>query len=374
MKFSNFDHKLQNSIQEEFKKHYQVGAEYYRNLMESQNHQERQLGIFFCNLEYENLYNALQICLNNQESISILACLNKYFGLISDNISKLKLLEFVYAKLSGYLPESINDQTNLEKAALIGDLANSYYQIKKYSKAKDLHKEILELSNKINISDSERNLLIALSCYHLGCISNIQELYGDAIEFQLRALDIFSELHDYHKLGSVFYELGLIKYNLKDYQESNRFYSLALDIFEEIKVYDKQAHICQGLGLVAQELGNYEDSIQYQHKALSIYTQFGDHRNKAFCYRHLGVIFQKLGKYNDARENHQIALGIEIELGDEYGQSRTYHDLGQLCQELKDYPEAKQYYQKALALLDNYDESSIKADLYHLLEIVAQEL
>jgi 2-oxoisovalerate dehydrogenase E1 component len=37
--------------------------------MESKEPQERQLGIFFCRLEYENLYQALQICLANQENI-----------------------------------------------------------------------------------------------------------------------------------------------------------------------------------------------------------------------------------------------------------------------------------------------------------------
>jgi hypothetical protein len=88
-KLASLDEATRKALQEGFKNYYQGLAESYNQLMQSKDPQERQLGIFFCRLEYENLYNALQTCLANQESINIFFCLDKYFEVI--NQSNLKL-------------------------------------------------------------------------------------------------------------------------------------------------------------------------------------------------------------------------------------------------------------------------------------------
>lgn len=62
-KLENVDKLTCEALQEGFKNHYQGLANSYRQLMQSKDAQERKLGIFICKLEYENLYNALQICL-----------------------------------------------------------------------------------------------------------------------------------------------------------------------------------------------------------------------------------------------------------------------------------------------------------------------
>ena len=88
--------------------------------MESKEPQERQLGIFFCRLEYENIYQALQTCLANRESVwNPLLCLNTYLGLLNNNSSKLKFLELVYKTQSTYPLQVITQQLALESLLVL---------------------------------------------------------------------------------------------------------------------------------------------------------------------------------------------------------------------------------------------------------------
>jgi hypothetical protein len=104
-KLASLDEATRKALQEGFKNHYQGLAGSYNQLMESKEPQQRQMGIFFCRLEYENLYNALQTCLANRESIDIFFCLAEYFKIINDIQSRLKLSRFVCQAQEDYPPE-----------------------------------------------------------------------------------------------------------------------------------------------------------------------------------------------------------------------------------------------------------------------------
>ncbi|MCL1490492.1 MAG: CHAT domain-containing protein [Pseudanabaena sp. Salubria-1] len=68
-KLASLDEATRKALQEGFKNYYQGLAESYNQLMQSKDPQERQLGIFFCRLEYENLYNALLVVQKSLERV-----------------------------------------------------------------------------------------------------------------------------------------------------------------------------------------------------------------------------------------------------------------------------------------------------------------
>ncbi|MFM7786647.1 MAG: Tfp pilus assembly protein PilF, partial [Microcystis panniformis] len=109
----------QAAIWEGFKNHYRGVADYYNGLLNSKNPQEKQWGILFCRWEYENLFNALQICLEKQEDIGIFFCLNDYFYVTNDVSSNLKLCEIVCQACQTY-PEQI--KTGIIVSNIVGAL------------------------------------------------------------------------------------------------------------------------------------------------------------------------------------------------------------------------------------------------------------
>ncbi|HEY9641511.1 MAG TPA: Tfp pilus assembly protein PilF, partial [Coleofasciculaceae cyanobacterium] len=70
-KLNQLEEKDRSSIQTAFKLHYQWLADSYQQWMDSKEPQQRQMDILFCRWEYENLFQALQLCLARQESIAI---------------------------------------------------------------------------------------------------------------------------------------------------------------------------------------------------------------------------------------------------------------------------------------------------------------
>jgi hypothetical protein len=131
-KLATVDAATREALQEGFKNHYLGLAGSYKQLMESKDAQKRQLGIFFCRLEYENLYNGLQICLDKQESISIYFCLDQYFELINNNPSNLKLAETVCQRLDNYSTAFIKSELGYQTALAIARLGNCQLQAQQY--------------------------------------------------------------------------------------------------------------------------------------------------------------------------------------------------------------------------------------------------
>ncbi|GBE95733.1 NB-ARC domain-containing protein [Nostoc cycadae WK-1] len=174
-KLDTLDEATRAALREGFKNHYQGLANSYNRWMNSKDAQQRQLGIIFCRLEYENLYNALQICLEKQESISIYFCLDKYFELINDNQSNLKLAENVYRLVENYPPAFIQSENGYEIVVAIDLLANSYLQMQQYQEAKQSYERKLNILENIkNLELSSKKLSIASTYHQLGRVA--QEL------------------------------------------------------------------------------------------------------------------------------------------------------------------------------------------------------
>ncbi len=62
-KLAEADEAIREGLATGFKEHYKGLAAQYQQMMQSKEPEQRKLGLFFCQLEYENLFSALQTCL-----------------------------------------------------------------------------------------------------------------------------------------------------------------------------------------------------------------------------------------------------------------------------------------------------------------------
>ena len=278
-KLAEIDAATRESLREGFKNHYIGLARDYNRYMKSKEPQERQIGIFFCRLEYENLYNALQICLEKQETIDIFFSLDKYFELINDIPSCLKLSEFVCQAQVAYPPEIRTGEIGLEIVMALDRLAMGYLQTQNYPQAKESYLRTLELS---------------------------QQLQGVEAR-QIQSL-----------LATTYHQLGIVAQELREYHQARDYYQQALEINIEFGDRYSCARTYHQLGIVAQELREYDQARDYYQQALEIYIEFGDRYNCAGTYGQLGLLAQAEENYAEARTTLQTALEIFVEYQDEY--------------------------------------------------------
>jgi len=372
-KLASLDEATRKALQEGFKNHYQGLAGSYDRLMKSKEPQERQMGIFFCRLEYENLYNALQTCLANRESIwNLLLCLNTYLGLLNNNSSKLKLLELVYETQSTYPLQVITQQLALESLLVLGELGNNYYQSKNHQKAKESYHKVIDLCQSIDLEEARSKSTLATTHHQLGMVAQELREYGEARQNYQQALAIKIEFGDRYSQASTYGQLGTVALELREYGEVRQNYQQALAIKIEFGDRYSQAGTYHQLGIVAQELREYGEARQNYQQALAIFIEFGDRYYQARTYGQLGILAHDLREYGEARQNYQQALAIFIEFGDRYSQARTYSQLGLLAEELDDLEEAKSNHLQDLQISKEFQDQNRLAFVFQNLSRLYQ--
>jgi tetratricopeptide (TPR) repeat protein len=374
-KLETLDEKTRAALQSGFKIHYQDLADYYNQLMESKDAQERQLGIFFCQLEYENLYNALQICLEKQESISIYLCLDKYFELINDNQSKLKLAEMVCQRLEKYPPAFIKGELGYQIPFAIERLGACQLKTKQYQQARKSYEKTLEINDALGSEEERQKQLWKAVTYHnLGIVAQDLREFEEARRNYQQALQIKIDFGDRYSCASTYHELGIVAQQLREFDQARRNYQQALQITIDFGDRYSCARTYHNLGIVAQELREFDEARRNYQQAFQITIDFGDRYSCARIYHQLARVAQQLREFDEARRNYQQAFQIYIEYGDRYSCANTYHQLGRVAQQLREFEEARRNYQQALQIKIEYGDRYSCAGTYHQLGMVAQDL
>ena len=354
-KLATVDTATCEALQEGFKNHYLGLADYYEQLMKSKDAQERQLGIFFCKLEYENLYNGLQICLDKQESINIYFCLNEYFKLINNNPSNLKLAETVCKHLDNYSTAFIKSELGYQIPFAISNLANCQLQAQQYKESQKSYEKTLQIYDLLeNEEEAQKQFGKAETYYGFGRVAQKLGEFEEARGYYQLALDIYIKYVDRYEQADVYHQLGRVAHKLGEFEEARSYYQLALDIFIEYGDHYSQADVYHQLGYVVQDLREFKEARGYYQLALDIFIEYGDRYSQADTYHELGRVAQKLGEFENARRNYQQALEIDIEYNNLDSQASTYGQLGLLAEAQEDHTEARTNLQKALEIFVEY--------------------
>ncbi len=336
-KLAELDAATREALQEGFKNHYIGLALSYNRYMESKEPQERQIAIFFCGLEYENLYNALQICLEKQETINIFFCLGEYLKLINDIPSRLKLSEFVCKAQVAYPPEIRTGKIGLEIVIALDRLAMGYLQTQNYPQAKASYLRILELSQQLQgVEVTQIKSLLAITYHQLGYVAQELRKYDQARDYYQQALEIKIEFGDRYSCASTYNQLGRIAQELREYDQARDYYQQALEIFIEFGDHYECATIYHNFGYVAQELREYDQAWDYYQQALEIKIEFGDRYSCASTYYQLARVAEELGELEEAKANYLQALVITTEFNDEHGLGVSLRNLARFYQATQD--------------------------------------
>jgi tetratricopeptide (TPR) repeat protein len=342
---------IRDALRIGFQNHYRNLASSYKSWMSSKDSEEKQLGIFFCRLEYENLYAALQSCLEKQEEFSILFCLTDFFELTQDNSSLLTLMTITCQQLEAFSPDYLKKECGYQISFAFHRLANAHLAAKRFAEAKNFYRKAFDCYEQLTLTDRQQRLLWQSSAYHqLGRVAQELREWDDARHNYHQALAIFVEFGDRYSQAGTYHNLGIVAQELREWDDARHNYHQVLAIFVEFGDRYSQAGTYHNLGIVAQELREWDEARDNYHQALAIFVEFGDRYEQADTYHQLGIVAQKLREWDDARHNYHQALSIFVEFGDRYSQASTYYQLGRVAEEVGDSQEAINNYLQDLAI------------------------
>ncbi|MGF1524543.1 MAG: CHAT domain-containing protein [Leptolyngbyaceae cyanobacterium] len=233
-KLAELDETTHEALATGFKNHYQGLAGQYQQLMQSKDPQERQLGIVFTRLEYENIYYALQICLEKQDNPDLFHCLGTYLNSTADSQGELQLLEFVCDELEQYPTSSISQEIFENIIRAFGQRANLYQTSRQYSKAEEQYKKVIDFAKNISdIGKRFRESIVASTYHNMGIVAEEQRHYKQAQQYYQQALDIYIEFDDRHSQARTYHQMGSVGEEQQQYTQAQQYFQQALDLLIE---------------------------------------------------------------------------------------------------------------------------------------------
>ncbi len=362
-------------LRQAFKTHYRKTSGHYRSLINSTAGHERRIGLACCRLEYENLSQALKICLEEQDSIDIFYALRDFLRITHDLKGGVALSQFVYDKLTQY-PETVKvGKLGLDTAMVAGDLATCHLLSKNYPSAEELYWEAITLAEALTgIEEKSRQLkLLAVSFHQLGIVEQKQKRWEQAKGHFTQSLTIKAKYEDTYGQACTYHQLGVVAQQQWQWQQAIEYFDQALTIKIESGDFPGQANTYYQLGVVAQEQRQWQQAIAYFNQALAIKIKYGDRFGQARMYDRLGTIAQEQRQWQQATEDYTLALSIYGESGDRAGQARTYHNLGVVSQERRQWQQATRHYEQALELYIEQSDRPSQARTHYNLGAVLRE-
>ena len=306
-----------------------LGGELHQ-LITSKDPQQRQLGLAFVSLEFENLTTALELALQQRVGFfNPYEALYRYLHAQSRHAQALQLSEQVLAARSSYTEAELNDDVARHFYLAFERAATSALMTKQYAKAERAYQEALGYIRDLKGITEETRASYTATIYHqLGRVAEEQRQWAQAEQHYQQALAIYIEFNDRYSQASTYHQLGIVAQEQRQWAQAEQHYQQALAIFIEFDDRYSQARTYHQLGSVAQEQRQWAQAEQHYQQALAIYIEFDDRYSQASTYHQLGIVAQEQRQWAQAEQHYQQALAIFIEFDDRYSQASTYHQLG----------------------------------------------
>jgi tetratricopeptide (TPR) repeat protein len=349
---------FKQAVQTAFRDYYDGVSGLIYQLMRSKEANERMLGQFLANLEFENMDTCLEYSLAAQTSIQ-----NPYFSLsafydaLQNHQAGLDLGTKVLERMKGYPPEILAGAIGLEFVGVLDDTARRQLLMKKYVEAENSYQKALEALFTIkSLDDKQKKQHSARILHQLGYVAQEQREFEKAEDYYKQALEIYNEFNERYELADSLGQLGLLKQTQREFEKAEGYFQQALEIHIEFHDLYSQAKTFHNLGTVAQEQREFEKAEDYYKQALEIKIKFNDRYLQASTLHQLGSVAEAQLELEKADDYYKQALEIYIEFNDRYSQASSLGQLGLLKQEQTKFVEAQSYLLQALEIFRDFND------------------
>ncbi|KID73289.1 Kinesin light chain 1 [Metarhizium brunneum] len=240
-------------------------------------------------------------------------------------------------------------------ASLLFNVAESYYLLGQYQKAKQLHQQSLQLREKVlgkehpSTLSSMNNLANMLSILEKD--KEAEQMYYQTLQLREKVLgkEHPSTLDSMNNLAGVLLDLG-------KYKEAEKMYCQTLRLYEKVlgKEHPSTLSSMNNLALMFRNIGKYEEAEQMHWQTLRLYEKVlgKDHPNTLTSMMNVAIVLSKTGKYEEAEQIHWQTLQLrEKVLGKDHPDTLfSMKNVANTLLNLEKYEAAEQIYRQILQL------------------------
>jgi tetratricopeptide (TPR) repeat protein len=270
---------------------------------------------------------------------------------------ELKYLDSVAEKMIEYQGDYDNAEALLQDAlnrlpandsrrvSLLNWLANIYTAQGQYDTARQIAKDALRITEKIDDQQALANSLESLAR-----VTRAQGEFDDATKIYEQSLSLYRTLGDQGGIASILEELGMIATDQHQLERATTLYQQSLEIKQQLGDQRAIATTLNNLGFVAESQGMPERATELTQKSLEICQQIGDQRGIANALSTLGIIALFQEDYTQTTDYFERCLAMHRQLGEQHNIARTLNNMGYAAKQQGNYAQAIEYYQESLAV------------------------
>lgn len=266
-------------------------------LARSKEPQERQLGLAFIGVEYENLRTAAELALAARARFfNPYDALSRYLRTRQDYPRLLALSEAVYARRTEYAPAALAGRLGLEFARCLEDAAGCRLELKQLDAAAQAYRDELVALDAIGGEWASQARRWQATVYHqLGMVAQEQRQWASAEGYYRQALALKIEFGDRYSQAGTYHQLGRVAQEQRQWAQAEAHYRQALSIYVDYNDRFSKAQTGHALGNVARSQGQYAQALAYLLEALETYLEFHDEYHQAMALRALNELWRASG-------------------------------------------------------------------------------
>ena len=222
----------------------------------------------------------------------------------------------------------------------------------------DNHKKAISLLEELR-NKSESNLKPYVD-WALAACYKAEDKLDQALDFYQECFEQLSIIIEPNALGPLWKNRGICYRSHAKYEQAVECELKDLEIRQKL---DDQVNIADAeyqLGRIYQDWGKYEEAIAHYQQSRELYEQLGREQNVANQWYRLGDCYRAWSRYEEAIEHQKQCLSIRRKLDDQTGVASAYWQLGSIYQDWRKYEEAISFYQQSRNL---YERLEIEKDV-----------
>lgn len=188
----------------------------------------------------------------------------------------------------------------------------------------------ISLSNtavsRLHAAGDRVNEAAALS--NLSSAYRSQRRFGDALQKETAALEIFREANLRAPEANSLLSLGLICTDLRNFNEALENLTAALDVYRETSNKYGEAMALDNLGLLFRSAGKPNEAVDYHASAIVLFREHEDLRREGIAQDNLGIALTMTQRFDEAIISHTRFLAICEEIKDRHGMGDALNSLG----------------------------------------------
>ena len=263
------------------------------------------------------------------------------------------------------------DQPDTKKIPALQGMALAFTQLDQPDSAQIIYQRLADIYSALPDSMQLVNTLRAMSQLFLD-----QAQYAEALEINLRILDLNRQMQTTNQLIITLNNLGFLHKFLNQNDQALNYFSSALSMMKAINYPPEEMVIpLTNIGILYQNLGDYNNSLTYLFQAVEALDSVSRPQVLAQTYNLISIIYLTTGESRSAIYYNQKAIDMAEKHALSPVQEAAYKTRSEIFEQISSFKIALDYFKKHTQIKDSLSQQlSLEQGLYLQRQFFVEQL